>query len=177
MRQEKPVTGEETPVRRAGREQVAWPAQPDDDYAEEATVTPLRMEDEEVTYRLQAVAQPIIGYLVRATSDPNLPKELPIYGLNAAPGQLRQIHIGRHSKHNTVVINDKSVSREHAVILQRDGRLFLRDNASTAGTFLNWKRLNPGEELLLRHNDLIGFGQIAYEFRTHGEDEATIPHD
>ena len=135
---------------------------------------PPRMEDEEATYRVQEVEQPVIGYLMRATSDPNLPKELPIYGLSPAPGEVRQIHIGRHSKHNTVVINDKSVSREHAVIVQREGRLYLRDNASTSGTFLNWKRLNPGEELLLRHNDLISFGQIVYEFRLYGEDEATI---
>jgi pSer/pThr/pTyr-binding forkhead associated (FHA) protein len=73
-----------------------------------------------------------------------------------------------------VVINDKSISREHAVIVQRAGRLYLRDNGSTSGTFLNWKRLNAGEELLLRHNDLISFGQIVYEFRLHGEDEVTI---
>ena len=145
----------------------------EDDEAE-ATMRPPRMEDDEATYRVQDVEQPVIGFLVRATSDPNLPKELPVYGLNPAAGEVRQIHIGRHSKHNTVVINDKSISREHAVIVQRSGRLYLRDNGSTSGTFLNWKRLNPGEELLLRHNDLISFGQIVYEFRLHGEDEVTF---
>ncbi len=142
--------------------------------AADASMRPPRFEDEEATYRVQEVDQPILGYLVRSSSDPNLPKELPVYGLNPAPGQVRQIHIGRHSKHNTVVINDKSISREHAVIVQRDGRLYLRDNASTSGTFLNWKRLNAGEEMLLRHNDLLSFGQIVYEFRLHGEDEVTI---
>ena len=140
----------------------------------EATMRPVRMEDDEVTYRAQEVEQVVIGYLVRANSDPNLPKELPIYGLNPAPGEVRQIHIGRHSKHNTVVINEKSISREHAVIVQRAGRLYLRDNGSTSGTYLNGKRLNAGEELLLRHNDLISFGQAVYEFRLHGEDEVTL---
>ncbi|MEZ4614522.1 MAG: FHA domain-containing protein [Caldilineaceae bacterium] len=141
---------------------------------EEITDRPAHLEDEEATYRTQEVAQPIIGYLIRTTSDPNLPKELPIYGLRPASGALRQIYIGRHSQHNTIVINDKRISREHAVIIQRDGRLYLRDNASTAGTFLNWKRLTPGEELLLRHNDLISFGQIVYEFHLGSEDEATV---
>ena len=86
----------------------------------------------------------------------------------------RHIHVGRHSKNNTVVINDKAISREHAVLIQKEGRIYLRDNASSAGTYLNWRRLQPGEELLLRHNDLIGFGEICYEFQVKGEDEATI---
>lgn len=142
--------------------------------ADDATIRPARMEDEEVTRRAEEVVQPIVGYLVRANSDPNLPKEFPIYSLNPAPGEVRQIHIGRHSKHNTIVINEKSISREHAVILQRGGRIYLRDDGSTSGTYLNGKRLNPGEDLLLRHNDLISFGQVVYEFRLHGEDEVTL---
>lgn len=157
---------------------VRPPARRSNLYREEdennATIRPARMDDEEVTRRAQEVVQPIVGYLVRANSDPNLPKEFPIYSLNPAPGEVRQIHIGRHSKNNTIVINDKSISREHAVILQRAGRIYLRDDGSTSGTYLNGKQLNPGEELLLRHNDLISFGQVVYEFRLHGEDEVTL---
>ena len=35
-------------------------------------------------------------------------------------------------------------------------------------------KLKPGEELLLRHNDIVSFGEIVYEFRAKGEDEATV---
>ena len=163
----------------ASRSPIASPSifEEDLDFEEEITDRPASLEDEEATYRTQDVARAILGYLVRTISDPNLPKEVPIYNLSAGASDARQIFIGRHSQNNTIVINDKRISREHAVILQRDGRLYLRDNASTAGTFLNWKRLSPGEELLLRHNDLISFGQVAYEFHLHSEDEATEIND
>ncbi|MFN8466658.1 MAG: FHA domain-containing protein [Caldilineaceae bacterium] len=154
---------------------IPAPVRVEDDEYDEATVVPLRFSDDEATYRLrETIDMPLLGVLVRVTNDPNLPQQLPVYGLNPGPGEARQIHIGRHSKNNTVVINDKSISREHAVIIQKDGRLYLRDNASTAGTYLNWRQLKPGEELLLRHNDLISFGEIVYEFRAKGEDEATV---
>jgi hypothetical protein len=156
---------------------VRRPPVEEDDY-DEATIVPTRFDDEEATYRLRdEIEQPVLGLLVRVSNDPNLPQQLPVYGLSPGPGEERKIHIGRHSKNNTVVINDKSISREHAVIIQKEGRLYLRDNASTAGTFLNWRRLKPGEELLLRHSDLISFGEIVYEFRTKGEDEATVASD
>ena len=146
------------------------------DQDDDATIVPRpAFGDDEATYRLsEQIEQPIVGTFVRVAGNPTLPNELPIYGLNPARGEVRQIHIGRHSKNNTVVINDKSISREHAVIVQKEGRLYLRDNASTAGTFLNGKRLQPGEELLLRHNDLASFGEVTYEFHAKGEDEATV---
>jgi hypothetical protein len=158
------------------RPPVRAPQEEDDD--DEATVVPTLFSDDEATYRLsEEIEQPLLGLMVRVTNDPSLPQQLPVYGLTSGRGEERRIHIGRHSKNNTVVLNDKSISREHAIIVQKEGRLYLRDNASTAGTFLNGRRLKPGEELLLRHNDLIGFGEIVYEFRAKGEDEATVAHE
>jgi len=43
-------------------------------------------------------------------------------------------------------IEEVSVSREHAWIVSRDGFHFIEDNESTAGSFLNDLRINPGVE-------------------------------
>ena len=151
----------------------SWDIQDAVDDDEVTSVPWLNLHDDGATYRLaQAVLQPIVGYFVRATSDPSLPSELRIYGLGPGPGEPGQIHIGRHSKNNTVVINNKNISREHAVVIQKEGRLYLRDNASTAGTYLNWRQLKPGEELLLRNNDIVSFGEIVYKFLGKSEREA-----
>lgn len=120
------------------------------------------------------ISRSIVGYFVRVTNDPRLPLMLPIYQLATDDDGLRQIHIGRNGALNTVVINSKRVSREHAIMIQREDQLYLRDNNSTAGTYLNWRRLGAGDELLVRHNDLIGFGNIHYEFRGSVEDEKTV---
>ncbi len=121
--------------------------------------------DDEATFRLhQPVELPILGYLVRVTRDESLPQELPIYQLMQQSNESRQIYIGRHSRHNTLVLNSKFVSREHAILIQKGGELYLRDNKSTTGTALNGKNLAAGEELLLRHKDVISFGQVVYEF-------------
>ncbi|MEM7132458.1 MAG: FHA domain-containing protein [Chloroflexota bacterium] len=141
----------------------------------EVTMTPTnRFGDDQATYRLaEDIELPIMGQLIRVTKEPKLPQTLLIYGYRSGYGDDRQIYIGRHTKHNTIVINDKSISREHAVIVQKGGRIYIRDNASTAGTYLNWERLEAGQEKLLRHKDLIGFGEIIYEFQVQGEDEVT----
>ena len=112
---------------------------------------------------------PTMGYFVRVTDDPNLPLQLPLYKLEAANDEAKQICIGRNGQVNSIVIHAKRVSREHAVVIQKQGRLYLRDNNSTAGTFLNWHRLQAGEELPIRNNDLIGFGDINYEFRLQND--------
>lgn len=131
--------------------------------------------DDEATYLLAPkVDRAIIGRLVRVTSEPRLPAELKLYSSGSALARESQITIGRHSKRNTVVICDKSVSREHAEIVQRDRRIFVRDKASSAGTLLNWKRLQANDEQPLRHNDILIFGDAVYEFHTQLEDAGKL---
>ncbi len=62
--------------------------------------------------------------------------------------------IGRDSA-LPIQVDDESVSREHAVIEQRDGRCLLRDLGSTNGTFVNGQRC---EAMELQPGDRIGLG-------------------
>ena len=54
-----------------------------------------------------------------------------------------------------------TVSRSHARILQRDGKLLLVAEAgATNGTFLNGKRLQPGVPRELHAGDAVAFGKV-----------------
>jgi pSer/pThr/pTyr-binding forkhead associated (FHA) protein len=67
--------------------------------------------------------------------------------------------IGRNKSIDMVVLRS-GISREHAEIISKDGRLFLRDLQSTNGTFVNKQRINS--EVLLTHNTVIHFAQFDF---------------
>jgi len=50
-----------------------------------------------------------------------------------------------------------NVSRLHAEIFQEGGRLFVRDYASTNGTFVNDRRIEPHAATLVQHDDNVRF--------------------
>ncbi len=77
--------------------------------------------------------------------------------------------IGR-AVENDIVITNKRVSRAHAQI-RRDGRhLFLEDQGSSNGTFLNEERLLKSTEL--RDNDRITIGDVNFIF--HDPDTTSV---
>jgi adenylate cyclase len=69
--------------------------------------------------------------------------------------------LGRHPN-NTVQVLDKIVSKEHAIIEQRQNRFFLRDLGSLNGSYINGERLR-GEQML-RHGDEITLGSTHARF-------------
>ncbi len=68
--------------------------------------------------------------------------------------------------------NDEAVSRVHAVIEQRGGRVAIRDVGSTSGTILNGRTLRD-EAAEVSHGDRLQVGSLAFQFTI--EDQAAPP--
>ncbi len=74
---------------------------------------------------------------------------------------IKTIFIGRAVECD-IVINSKSVSREHARVLQDGRRWFVEDMNSTNGTFLNDERVIGRAEL--RDGDILKVGDVPFTF-------------
>jgi len=59
-----------------------------------------------------------------------------------------------------ICITDKSVSRKHAWIERRGDNYFIEDNHSTIATYLNGRRVAPGEVCQLAPSDQLTFGTV-----------------
>jgi len=62
---------------------------------------------------------------------------------------------------NDVVFHEEAISRFHAEVRYEDGKYVLYDNNSTAGTYVNSKRV---ERCVLNSGDLISFSFIQVMF-------------
>ncbi|MGG1880099.1 FHA domain-containing protein [Paenibacillus cisolokensis] len=65
------------------------------------------------------------------------------------------------------------VSRRHAAIIYRDGGFFIQDLESKHGTFVNQRRLAPGEEVPLASGDSLALARdlVALRFSVLSTDE------
>ncbi|HZH75556.1 MAG TPA: GGDEF domain-containing protein [Archangium sp.] len=71
--------------------------------------------------------------------------------------------IGREEG-NHIVVDLDNVSRRHAMIIRRQGRMFVKDLGSTNGTYLNDAEVT--QETPLRSGDLIKVGGSIFKFLT-----------
>lgn len=65
---------------------------------------------------------------------------------------------------NDIALIDKKVSRKHAFIFSSGGMIFIKDNGSTNGTFLNGERLPEGIDRELHAGDEIAIGDSTILF-------------
>jgi pSer/pThr/pTyr-binding forkhead associated (FHA) protein len=77
--------------------------------------------------------------------------------------------IGR-DREAEVFIDDEAASRQHASIVKRDGRFYLRDLGSTNGTYLGGVLHNT--EVLLSDGDCFKIGECEFVFRDPTPDDA-----
>ena len=83
--------------------------------------------------------------------------------------------IGRKSELE-LSINDQTVSGLHAILLSDNGGLFVSDQQSTNGTFLNGRTLGS-ESTQLHNDDILQLASVAFRVVNNGEtlvDEETV---
>ncbi len=73
--------------------------------------------------------------------------------------------IGKKKEEVDYALEDRSVSRIHARILEKDGILYLEDLNSTNGTYKNGLRMQPYEKRRLERDDELRFGMAEYTFQ------------
>lgn len=73
--------------------------------------------------------------------------------------------IGKKKEEVDCYINDKSVSRVHARIVEEEGKLYLEDLNATNGTYKNGLRMQPYEKKLLEPYDEIKLGKVTIIYR------------
>jgi hypothetical protein len=72
------------------------------------------------------------------------------------------LSLGRGTS-NTILLQDRSVSRQHAQLRYAQGRFYLQDLGSQSGTYLNGL---PTDASALKDGDQIAICDTVFEFRT-----------
>lgn len=68
----------------------------------------------------------------------------------------REIIIGRDPTHSTLIISEPTVSKVHCRIYSKGNNVYIKDNDSTNGTFINNVRITEAE---IKSKDMIFLGK------------------
>ena len=68
--------------------------------------------------------------------------------------------VGRSPRHSTFLVDDKTMSREHARFFADDGSLYIEDLDTTNGTSVGGRQLQPRTPVALREGDLVELGAM-----------------
>jgi len=87
------------------------------------------------------------------------------YGDHDYPLTADEIHIGR-AVENTIIVNDRGVSRYHCVLRREGDELWLEDTGSTNGTLINSSSLKA--RYSLHNGDVLQLGEAKVLFHSGG---------
>ncbi len=82
--------------------------------------------------------------------------------------------VGR-GEENNIVIKDRCLSRNHAMLQCTEGGYYLIDMGSSNGTFVNGRRVNI--PIIIHNGDTVTFGQTELKFFLPRPDDATLTED
>jgi len=85
----------------------------------------------------------------------------------------KRLSIGR-TKENDIVLENRGVSRKHAMIEFNDNAAIVIDNESLNGTFVNNRKIN---EEILRDDDIITIGKYSMTYHTQSSQDTDTGGD
>ena len=83
----------------------------------------------------------------------------------SVPLSNRGFGIGR-DRNNAVIVSDPKVSKFHAFVTFKNGRVYIKDTDSTNGTWINKKSISGAGPVELKHGDVIHLGNTQIVFKT-----------
>jgi len=88
-----------------------------------------------------------------------------------------ELRIGRNARLCDVVIDDKRISRTHAIVSHKEDGFHVQDDGGRGGTYVNRRRLTARDDRLLNEGDIIHLYAIAYRFEVADEEYTDVPDD
>jgi hypothetical protein len=76
----------------------------------------------------------------------------------------KEFMVGKSVNCDYQIVDNKKVSRKHAIFRISNGECYVRDNASTNHTFINGQLLQPGVEIMLSNDDNIRLGDEEFKY-------------
>jgi pSer/pThr/pTyr-binding forkhead associated (FHA) protein len=79
-------------------------------------------------------------------------------------GSREGVFIGRSAGHSQLVVNDDSISKQHAQLRKAGAAFLVSDRQSANGTAVNGRLGKPFEEMPLRVGDTLTLGEVKLQF-------------
>ncbi|MCR5633627.1 MAG: FHA domain-containing protein [Eubacterium sp.] len=109
------------------------------------------------------VEEPVVQTTSETYSNP-VPYLVRIKTNELIPILHKEFLVGKSVNCDYQIIDNKKVSRKHAIFRISNGECYVRDNASTNHTFINGQLLQPGVEIMLSNDDNIRMGDEEFKY-------------